>query len=81
VYALAGVAHYARTGRFIPALRGKLAALRGVPAVLRDRRAVQRSRVAAVRSVEQMMETGWIALKRREKAARQAGSAKPEAER
>ena len=38
-------------GRFIPALRGKLAALRGVPAVLRDRRAVQRSRVAAVRSV------------------------------
>jgi hypothetical protein len=37
--------------------------------------------VARARSLEQMMETGWIALKRREKAARQDGSGKPEAER
>jgi N-acetylglucosaminyl-diphospho-decaprenol L-rhamnosyltransferase len=70
LYALAGIAHYARTGRFLPALKGKLAALRGAPAVLRDRRAVQRSKAVDVRAVEQMMETGWLALKRREKAAR-----------
>jgi N-acetylglucosaminyl-diphospho-decaprenol L-rhamnosyltransferase len=70
LYALAGVAHYARTGRFLPALKGKLAALRGAPDVLRDRRAVQRSKAVDVRAVEQMMETGWLALKRREKAAR-----------
>ena len=75
VYALAGVAHYAGTGRVVPALRGKLAALLGVPAVLRDRRAVQRSKVIAARDLEQMMERGWLALKRREKKAslRQSG--------
>ena len=70
LYAATGLAHYARTGRFIPAVKGKWAALLGVPAVLRDRRAVQHSRVVDPRALERMMETGWLALKRREKAAR-----------
>lgn len=70
VYAAAGLAHYARTGRFVPALRGKLAALVGVPAVLRDRRAIQRAAVVSARVVEDMMEPRWLALKRHEKAAR-----------
>jgi N-acetylglucosaminyl-diphospho-decaprenol L-rhamnosyltransferase len=70
IYAAAGLAHYARIGRFIPAVRGKWAALRGAPAILRDRRIVQRGSVADPRAVEQMMDTGWLALKRREKAAR-----------
>lgn len=70
LYSAAGVAHYARTGRLGPALRGKLAALRGVPAVLRDRRAVQRAAVTDPGAVEALMERGWLARKRREKAAR-----------
>jgi N-acetylglucosaminyl-diphospho-decaprenol L-rhamnosyltransferase len=70
IYSLAGMSHYATRGRFVPALRGKLAALLGLPAVLRDRRAVQRASVVSAQAVEQLMETGWLALKRREKAAR-----------
>jgi GT2 family glycosyltransferase len=70
IYSLAGMAHYARRGRLMPAVRGKLAALLGLPAVLRDRRAVQRASVVKVEAVEHLMETGWLALKRREKAAR-----------
>ena len=70
IYSLAGMSHYARRGRLMPAVRGKLAALLGLPAVLRDRRAVQRASVVNVEAVEQLMETGWVALKRREKAAR-----------
>ena len=69
IYSLAGLSHYARRGRLMPAVRGKLAALLGLPAVLRDRRAVQRASVVSVQAVEQLMETGWLALKRREKAA------------
>ena len=70
LYVLAGLAHYARTGRLIPAVKGKWAALLGVPALLKDRRVVQRTSVVNPRVVEQMMDTGWLALKRREKAAR-----------
>jgi N-acetylglucosaminyl-diphospho-decaprenol L-rhamnosyltransferase len=70
IYSLAGMSHYAWRGRFVPAFRGKLAALLGLPAVLRDRRAVQRTSVVSAQAVEQLMETGWLALKRREKAAR-----------
>jgi GT2 family glycosyltransferase len=70
IYSVAGLSHYARRGRFMPAVRGKLAALLELPGVLRDRRAVQRASVVSVQAVEQLMETGWLALKRREKAAR-----------
>ena len=69
-YTAAGLAYYARAGRLVPALRGKLAALVGVPAVLRDRRAIQRAAVVSARVVEDMMEPRWLALKRHEKAAR-----------
>lgn len=70
LYSMAGVAHYARTGRLRPAVAGKLAALREVPRVLRDRRTVQAAAVVASRSVEALMERGWVARKRREKARR-----------
>lgn len=69
VYSLAGLAHYARGGRFVPALRGKLAAIRAIPAILRSRRAVQRAAVAAPADVEALMQRRWLALKRREKRA------------
>lgn len=71
LYSAAGVVHYARSGRLMPALRGKMAALRGLPAVLIDRRAVQRAAVATAGEVASMMEGRWLSLKRREKAARQ----------
>ncbi len=70
LYSAAGVAHYARSGRLMSALRGKIAALRGLPAVLIDRRAVQRASVATAGEVASMMERRWLSLKRREKAAR-----------
>jgi N-acetylglucosaminyl-diphospho-decaprenol L-rhamnosyltransferase len=72
IYSLAGMSHYARRGRLLAAVRGKLAALLGLPAVLRDRRAVQQASVVSVHAVERLMETGWLALKRREKAARRS---------
>jgi N-acetylglucosaminyl-diphospho-decaprenol L-rhamnosyltransferase len=68
VYSLAGVAHYARTGRLMPALRGKLAALAGLPAALRARRAIQSSARPA-RPPEDLMERTWLQLKRSEKRA------------
>lgn len=70
IYAAAGLAHYARTGRLVPALQGKLSALAGLPRVLKARRAVQRAAVAPASALEQIMEPRWLALKRREKAAR-----------
>ena len=70
LYSAAGLAHYARSGRLIPALRGKFAALLGAGAVLKERRAVRRTAVVNARALEQMMESGWLALKRREKSAR-----------
>lgn len=72
IYSLAGMSHYARSGRLLPAVKGKLAALLGLRAVLRDRRAVQQASVVSVHAVERLMETGWLALKRREKAARRS---------
>jgi N-acetylglucosaminyl-diphospho-decaprenol L-rhamnosyltransferase len=67
LYSLAGLAHYARQGRFGPALRGKLAALRGLPGVLRARRAVQHAATAVTSDLEAVMERRWLALKREEK--------------
>lgn len=70
IYSTAGLLHYARRGRFLPALRGKLAALWELPAVLADRRAVQRLSIVEPAALESMMERGWVTRKRREKAAR-----------
>jgi GT2 family glycosyltransferase len=69
LYAIAGLLHYARRGRLLPAARGKLAAIGGLAGVLRDRRAVQAA-VIDPRAVEQCMDRGWLARKRREKAMR-----------
>jgi GT2 family glycosyltransferase len=71
VYAAAGVLHYARSGRLLPAIRGKLAALAALPAVLKDRRVVQRTAIVQSAAIEQFMERGWLALKRREKSGGQ----------
>jgi N-acetylglucosaminyl-diphospho-decaprenol L-rhamnosyltransferase len=68
LYSLAGVAHYIAVGRGRAALRGKWAALRALPQVLADRRRVQASRTVAARDLTRLMEPGWLAAKRREKA-------------
>jgi N-acetylglucosaminyl-diphospho-decaprenol L-rhamnosyltransferase len=68
VYSLAGVAHYVRIGRGGAAIRGKLAALAALPGVLSDRRRVQALRTVPGDDVTALMERGWLAAKRREKA-------------
>jgi len=68
VYSIAGVAHYARMGRLLPALRGKLGALAGMPAALRARRRIQSS-AKPTRRLDDLMDRDWLALKRREKRA------------
>jgi len=68
VYSLAGIAHYVRIGRGWPALRGKLSALAALPRMLRERRRVQALRRVAAGAVAGLMERGWLASKRREKA-------------
>jgi N-acetylglucosaminyl-diphospho-decaprenol L-rhamnosyltransferase len=68
IYSIAGVAHYARAGRLLPAVRGKLAALAGMPAALRARRHIQAS-ARPTRPPEDLMERNWLALKRSEKRA------------
>lgn len=70
VYSLAGLAHYARTGRLLPALRGKWAALAALGSILKARRDVQARATAEAGSVEALMERRWLARKRLEKAAR-----------
>jgi N-acetylglucosaminyl-diphospho-decaprenol L-rhamnosyltransferase len=68
IYSAAGVLHYIRLGLGGAALRAKWAALKALPAVLADRRRVQATRTAEVPDLERMMEPGWLAAKRREKA-------------
>lgn len=68
IYSIAGVLHYVRVGRGGAAIRGKWAALRRLSDVLADRRRVQSSRAVEPSAIESMMERGWIAVKRREKA-------------
>jgi GT2 family glycosyltransferase len=69
IYSIAGVAHYARTGRLMPAVRGKLAALAGMPAAIRARRRIQAS-ARPTRPLADVMDRGWLQLKRSEKRAR-----------
>ena len=68
LYSAAGLLHYARSRRFLPALRGKIAAVLGLGPVLRDRWIARKTAVVGARALEQMMERGWVAVKRREKA-------------
>jgi GT2 family glycosyltransferase len=68
LYSVTGLAHYAKTGRLGPALRGKLAALAGLPTVLRSRRRTQSSARTAA-EIDRLMDRDWVAIKRREKAS------------
>ena len=67
LYSLAGVAHYARSGRGWAALRGKGAALAQIAAVLRDRRSVQAEAARPMPAIDTLMERHWLAAKQREK--------------
>jgi GT2 family glycosyltransferase len=69
-YSAAGLLHYARTGRLMPALRGKLSALRGLGDVLAKRRSIQRTARVAWPAVASLMARRWLALKREEKRRR-----------
>jgi GT2 family glycosyltransferase len=66
-YDIAAAAGYARQGHFVTWCRAKLAALAGLPRVLRKRRAIQRAAVADPDRLWNLMESDWIAIKRREK--------------
>jgi hypothetical protein len=68
LYSLAGIAHYVAIGRGGAALRGKWEAIRALPQVLADRRRVQASRTVSARELARVMEAGWLARKRTEKA-------------
>ena len=68
VYDLAGLAAYARMGQLGPWLRGKLAAVSGLMHILRKRRHVQQGARVPASELWDVMEPGWIAIKRREKA-------------
>jgi GT2 family glycosyltransferase len=67
LYVLAAAVHFARTGRLLPFLRGKLAALAALPAVLGERARVQRARRVDAGAIARMLERDWIGVKRREK--------------
>ena len=67
-YSLAGIAHYILVGRSGAVLRAKWAALRGLPGVLAARRRVQATRTVDSDAIARLMEPGWLAAKRREKA-------------
>lgn len=66
-YNLAGALAYARHGRLWPWLRGKAAAVAGAPRVWRQRRRQQAQVVVPARALWEVMERGWIRIKRQEK--------------
>jgi N-acetylglucosaminyl-diphospho-decaprenol L-rhamnosyltransferase len=68
-YSIAGLAHYAATGRGFAAVRGKISALAGLLRVLQQRRTIQRTRTVEAAALSSLMERGWLARKRREKSA------------
>jgi GT2 family glycosyltransferase len=73
LYAAAGVLYYARIGRGLPALRGKLAAIGGLSDILRTRRRLQRERRTGLAEIVAFQERGWLRAKRREKARESDG--------
>jgi GT2 family glycosyltransferase len=77
LYDVAAAAHFASAGRFVPFVRGKLAAVAGLPRVLRQRAAVQRSRRVAASDIWPHLEPRWLGTKRREKRFDRAQAAAP----
>jgi GT2 family glycosyltransferase len=67
LYTLAAAAHFARGGRLIDFVRGKLAALAGLPRVWRERRRIQRGRRVGAAAIAALLEPDWFGIKRREK--------------
>ena len=70
LYSMAGVVHYARHGRGIAAIRGKLAALAGLPRVLASRWRVQKNRLARTSDISRVLDRGWLRFKLQEKSER-----------
>jgi GT2 family glycosyltransferase len=70
VYSLAGLLHYARRGRAVPAIRGKIAALAGLPGILASRWRVQRKRLARTADISRVLDRGWLRFKLQEKSKR-----------
>lgn len=67
LYVAAAGLHFARIGRFGAFIRAKAAAASGLGRVLKKRAAVQRARRVGVGAILPILDSGWFALKRREK--------------
>jgi len=67
LYVLAAGVHFARTGALGTFLKGKMAALADLPRLLRKRRDVQRSRRVSGAAIRPLLDSKWLAIKRREK--------------
>jgi GT2 family glycosyltransferase len=67
IYNAAAAAHFARLGLLGTFLRAKFAAAAGLPRVMRQRRQIQRARRVDARQIASHLDSGWLAVKRREK--------------
>lgn len=67
LYVLAAGVHFARTGALVPFLRAKIAAVAGLARVWRKRADVQRARRVDGSAIRPLLDSGWLAIKRREK--------------
>jgi len=67
LYLGAACLHFARTGALGAFLRAKAAAVAGLPAILRKRSQVQRTRRVGADAIRPLLESRWLAIKRREK--------------
>jgi GT2 family glycosyltransferase len=67
VYMAAACLHFARAGMLGPFLRAKLAAAGGLGRMLRKRSEVQRTRRVGGEAIWPLLESRWLATKRREK--------------
>jgi GT2 family glycosyltransferase len=67
LYGCAAALHFAHVGRLGAFLRGKAAAVRGIGRMLQKRARIQRSRRVATDEIRAHLDTGWAAIKRREK--------------
>jgi GT2 family glycosyltransferase len=67
VYTAAAAVHFTRSGLLGPFLRAKWSALRGLPRLLRKRGHVQRTRRVGAEAIRPLLESRWLATKRREK--------------
>jgi GT2 family glycosyltransferase len=67
VYTAAAAVHFTRHGLLGTFLRAKWSALAGVPGLLRKRSHVQRTRRVGADAIRPLLESRWLATKRREK--------------